>query len=173
MAEAFSRCQQSFKWHFHVDVNLLFLASLRLSPPCDVFADALPPIGPFHEHQSGLQPWACNTMSKTMRCGEVETRMRAGVPSSHSIKSGLNLVAEERWWVIQFCNGWSHYSAGRISGDEGNTTNCAWLGVKIALYTLVRTKNGYHGQRTMTCVATLEGRRVESQIASLMKPRLS
>ena len=105
MAEAFSRCRQSFKWNFRVDMNLRFLTSCTgFSPPCDVFADALlPPVGPFDKHQSGLQPWVCDT--KTMRCSEVGTRMRAGValtsahklvPSSHSIKSGLNLVAEER-----------------------------------------------------------------------------
>ena len=42
-------------------------------------------------------------LSTTMRCSEVGRRMRAGVAltsarvtCSHSIKSGLNLVAEER-----------------------------------------------------------------------------
>ena len=63
MAEAFSRCRQSFKWHFRVDMNLRFLTSCTgFCPPCDVFADALPPVGPFDKHQSGLVSWVCDTM---------------------------------------------------------------------------------------------------------------
>ena len=62
-------------------------------PPCDIFSDALPPVGPFDEQQSGLQPWVCDTL-QTVRNNALTSAYKLA-PSSHSIKSGLILVAEE------------------------------------------------------------------------------
>ena len=152
MAEALSRCLQSFKWQFRVDTNVRFLTSCTgFCPPCDVFADALSPVGPLISISPALNPGCaiqCR-LSKTMRCSEVGTIMRAGVALT------------------------SAHKLDRISGDEGSTTKCACLGVKIALHACTDEVQVSWSADDDLCGSPSRGRWVETQIASLMKPVLS